>query len=84
MPHAANSALIRRRFVSLSSTTSARRPSNDPSRRSAVGVMSVVPARNVMWNVLPSPGTPVLVAQAVPPISSARRRLIARPSPVPP
>ena len=83
-PHAPSSAPISRRFVSLSSTTSARRPSNDPSRRNAVGVISVVPASNVMWNVLPSPGTPVLSAHAEPPISSARRRLIARPSPVPP
>ena len=31
-----------------------------PSRRSAVGVMSVAPASIVKWNVLPSPGTPVL------------------------
>ena len=46
--------------------------------------MSVVPASNVTWNVLPSPATPVLVAHAVPSISSARRRLIASPSPVPP
>ena len=73
-----------RRFVALSSTTSARRPANDPSRRSAVGVMSVAPASNVRWNVLPSPGTPVLSTHTVPPISSASRRLIARPSPVPP
>ena len=41
MPHAPRSAVMSRRFVALSSTTSARRPSNDPSRRSAVGVMSV-------------------------------------------
>ena len=46
--------------------------------------MSVAPASNVTWNVLPWPGTPLLSAVTVPPISSASRRLIARPSPVPP
>jgi hypothetical protein len=84
IPHAPSRAAIRRRFVSLSSTTSARRPSNDPSLRSAVGVMSVAPVRTVTWNVLPLPGTPALSTQTVPPMSSASRRLIASPSPVPP
>ena len=84
IPQAPSSALMRRRFVALSSTTSARRPANDPSRRSAVGAMSVAPTSNVRWNVLPSPGTPVLSTHTVPSISSASRRLIARPSPVPP
>ncbi len=83
-PHADRSAVISRRFVALSSTMRARRPANDPSRRSAVGVMSVTPASNVTWKVLPSPGTPLLSAVTVPPISSASRRLIASPRPVPP
>ena len=46
--------------------------------------MSVAPTSNVTWNVLPSPDTPVLSTHTVPSISSASRRLIARPRPVPP
>ena len=82
--HAPSIASRSLRFVSLSSTTSARRPRNDPSRLSAVGVISVTPASIVTWNVLPRPGTPSLSTHTVPPMSSARRRLMASPSPVPP
>ena len=42
-PKRESSSVISARFVALSSTTSTRRPANDPSRRSAVGVMSVDP-----------------------------------------
>ena len=56
------------------------------SRRAAApsASCSVAPHSIVTWNVLPSPGTPSLSTQIVPPISSASRRLIASPSPVPP
>ena len=41
-------------------------------------------ARTTRWNVAPSPATPLLSASSEPSISSASRRLIARPRPVPP
>ena len=50
-------------------------------RAPAAGASSTWIARR---NVLPSPGTPLLSAVSVPSISSASRRLIARPRPVPP
>ena len=74
-----------RRFVALSSTTRIRQPR---MLRSGVGggasgsVVAVAGRRR--RNVLPSPAMPLLVAVSVPPIDSARRRLIARPRPVPP
>ena len=74
------------RLDSLSSTTSTRRP----MRPSIVisGRASPVPGAtgetSVKWNVLPLPGSPSLSAQTLPPISSASRRLIASPRPVPP
>ena len=57
-------------------------------RRDAGGRDRVLPdaarVATVRWNVLPSPGTPALSAHIVPPIASASRLEIARPSPVPP
>ena len=55
-------------------------------RRAARGASSA-PAGAPRWSagsVLPSPATPALSAVSEPPISSASRRLMARPRPVPP
>ena len=74
-----------RRFVALSSTTSTVRPAIATGSGAAAGAGR---AASSAWiarrNVLPSPGTPLLSAVSVPSISSASRRLIARPRPVPP
>ena len=71
------------RFVALSSTTSTRNPRSSPSsvgrRRLCSGPTS---ARIVTWKVEPAPT--VLSAHIPPPIRSASRLLMARPSPVPP
>ena len=76
-----------RRLVALSSTISTRLPCSSGwlptnSRRRVVG-SSATGASIVNENTAPRPG-PSLSAHIRPPISSARRRLIARPRPVPP
>ena len=73
-----------RRLIALSSTTSTDLPvSSDgipaAARRDGTSAGS---ATIVKWNVAPSPST--LSTHIVPPISSARRLLTARPRPVPP
>jgi hypothetical protein len=87
MPHLAACSSSTRRLVALSSTTSSRLPSSagwtpTNSRCRAAGD-SPIGATIVNENVDPRPG-PSLAASTRPPMSSARRRLIARPSPVPP
>ena len=76
-----------RRLVALSSTTSTRLPVSSgcaPTKsRGRAGCSVAVGAWIVKENVDPLPG-PSLCAHMRPPISSARRLLIASPSPVPP
>ena len=86
-PTCRSAAASTRRLVALSSTTSTRLPSSSgctptKSRCRAAG-SSAVGAAIVNRNVEPLPG-PSLSAHMRPPISSARRLLIARPRPVPP
>ena len=77
-----------RRFVALSSTMSTVRPGEvglDPHRaRGRHRAAAATGMRTMRWKTLPSPATPLLSAVSEPSISSARRRLIARPRPVPP
>ena len=62
--------------------TGTRRASpSAPGSTASTGAADVTKASS---NRLPCPGIPGLVTVSVPPISSASRRLIARPSPVPP
>ena len=74
----------------MSSTTSTRRPASSTgatggvARAPSATAASASGTRIVSVNVLPSPGTPLLSATSEPSISSDRRRLIARPRPVPP
>ena len=87
MPQRAVCSIRILRFVALSSTTSKRLPASagcSPTklRWLAVG-SSAYGARIVKRKVEPRPG-PALPTHIVPPISSARRLLMARPSPVPP
>ena len=77
-----------RRLVALSSTTSTRLPCSagcapTKSRWRAGGSSAHAGASMVNWNVEPVPGRRSR-AHMRPPISSARRLLIARPRPVPP
>ena len=87
MPHLAVCRLSTRRLVALSSTTSTRRPDSSgctPTKsRLRAGGSSASGARTVKQKVEPWPG-PSLSTHIRPPISSASRRLIASPSPVPP
>ena len=90
MPRCSSWATRIRRFVGLSSTTSTRRPVSStgatgcPAPAPSPTTASASGTRIVSVNVLPSPGMPLLSATSEPSISSARRRLIARPRPVPP
>ena len=72
-----------RRFKSLSSATRIDRPSSRSVGISGVARPTIGPS-SVSWNVLPGPSNPGLRTATVPPIISARRRLITSPSPVPP
>ena len=49
-----------------------------------LGLRAATAAVKASSNRLPSPGTPLLEAVNVPPISSVSRRLMANPRPVPP
>ena len=88
IPHLAVWATRIRRFVALSSTISTVRPDRSASTRGERAGVTASDAATGMrtrrWKVLPSPATPVLSAVSEPSISSARRREIARPRPVPP
>ena len=88
-PTAAVCATRMRRFVALSSTTSTDCARRGRPRPASAGWAPRRPAaaagmRTARWKTLPSPATPVLSAVSEPSISSASRRLIARPRPVPP
>ena len=81
-PHLPACSVSTFRLVALSSTTRRRLPASEgctprKSRRGACG-RSARGATTVKPNVEPSPG-PALATHIVPPISSARRLLIARP-----
>ena len=84
MPHLRACSVRTRRLVGLSSTISRRRPAscgwvpfNGAGNAPAVGWAWIV-----KWNVDPWPR--VLSTHILPPISSDRLLLIAKPSPVPP
>lgn len=70
------------RALSLSSTTSTRRPRRSGVGTSGTSAASFADSRTVNQKVDPLPA--VLSTPTVPPISSASRLLIASPSPVPP
>src|SRR5829696_8419725 len=70
------------RFVALSSTSSRRLPASGASSCAGRGGAAASRARISNWNVEPEPSS--LSTESVPPIRSASRFEIARPSPVPP
>ncbi len=83
MPQASSWPSSTIRFVALSSTTSARRPSRlrgPAGRVTGWSAASRIGSRN--QNVLPWPGS--LSTPIVPPMAVVRRAQMARPSPVPP
>ena len=85
IPQRSSSLVTIRRFVALSSTTRTWRPlRSTPTIGDGASGEPVASASIVSRNVLPWPATPVLSATSDPCMSSARRRLIARPRPVPP
>jgi hypothetical protein len=87
MPHVAIWAASTRRLVALSSTISTRLPFSSSCKpgemRCLLGGDSATDAWMVKKKVEPVPG-PWLSTHMLPPINSAKRLLIARPSPVPP